>query len=38
MIPIICGSEGETLQGVTSGATAKIYSVEYTGAVRNEED
>ena len=31
-------SEGETLQGVTSGATAKIYSVEYTGAVRNEED
>ena len=31
-------SEGETLQGVTSGATAKIYSIEYTGAVRNEED
>ena len=31
-------SEGETLQGVTSGATAKIYSIEYTGAVRNEDD
>ena len=31
-------SEGETLQGVTSGATAKIYSVEYTAAVRNEDD
>jgi len=31
-------SEGETLQGVSSGATAKIYSIEYTGAVRNEED
>ena len=31
-------SEGETLQGVTSGATAKIYSIEYTGAVRNEDE
>tara|TARA_B100001250_G_scaffold110555_1_gene93328 strand:+ start:746 stop:2626 length:1881 start_codon:yes stop_codon:yes gene_type:complete len=29
---------GETLQGNTSGATAKIYSVEYTTAVRNEDE
>ena len=29
---------GETLQGNTSGATAKIYSVEYTAAVRNEDE
>ena len=29
---------GETLQGNTSGATAKIYSVEYTSAVRNEDE
>ena len=29
---------GETLQGNTSGATAKIFSVEYTGAVRNEDE
>ena len=29
---------GENLQGNTSGAVAKIYSVEYTGAVRNEDE
>ena len=29
---------GETIQGNTSGATAKIYSVEYTTAVRNEDE
>ena len=29
---------GETLQGNTSGATAKIFSVEYTAAVRNEDE
>ena len=29
---------GETLQGNTSGATAKIFSVEYTSAVRNEDE
>ena len=29
---------GETLQGNSSGAQAKIYSVEYTTAVRNEDE
>ena len=29
---------GETLQGNTSGAQAKIFSVEYTTAVRNEDE
>ena len=29
---------GETIQGNTSGATAKIYSIEYTTAVRNEDE
>jgi len=29
---------GENLQGNASGAVAKIYSVEYTGAVRNEDE
>ena len=29
---------GETLQGSTSGAQAKIFSVEYTTAVRNEDE
>ena len=29
---------GETLQGNSSGAQAKIYSIEYTTAVRNEDE
>ena len=29
---------GENIQGNTSGAVGKIYSVEYTGAVRNEDE
>ena len=29
---------GETISGQTSGATAKIFSVEYTTAVRNEDE
>jgi len=29
---------GETITGQTSGATAKIFSVEYTTAVRNEDE
>ena len=29
---------GENIQGATSGAVGKIYSVEYTGAVRNEDE
>ena len=31
-------TEGETITGQTSGATAKIFSIEYTGAVRNEDE
>ena len=31
-------TEGETITGQTSGATAKIFSIEYTSAVRNEEE
>ena len=31
-------TEGETITGQTSGATAKIFSVEYTTAVRNEDE
>ena len=29
---------GETITGQTSGATAKIFSIEYTSAVRNEDE
>ena len=29
---------GETIQGNTSGATAKIFSIEYSTAVRNEDE
>ena len=31
-------TEGETITGQTSGATAKIFSIEYTSAVRNEDE
>ena len=31
-------TEGETITGQTSGATAKIFSVEYSTAVRNEDE
>ena len=31
-------TEGETITGQTSGATAKIFSIEYTTAVRNEDE
>ena len=31
-------TEGETITGQTSGATAKIFSIEYSTAVRNEDE
>ena len=31
-------TDGETITGQTSGATAKIFSIEYTSAVRNEDE
>ena len=36
--PTYLWTVGETLQGVTTGATAKIFSVEYSTAVRNEDE